>query len=99
MDPEEYPKPETSGSGFFCYALAWGINQGYLDKTIYASNVKKAWQGLVEAIHPSGKIGWVQRIGSNPDEVTIEDTHAYGAGAFLLAGSEMIKFVSKLDIK
>jgi rhamnogalacturonyl hydrolase YesR len=94
LDPEEYPKPESSGSGFFCYALTWGINQGYLDKAIYTSNVKKVWQGLVEAIQPNGKLGWVQRIGSNPDVVTNEDTHAYGAGAFLLAGSEMIKFVS-----
>lgn len=25
LDPESYPGGEVSGSGFFCYALAWGI--------------------------------------------------------------------------
>ena len=31
LDPENYPLKETSGSGFFTYALAWGVNQGLLD--------------------------------------------------------------------
>jgi len=51
----------------------------------------KAWKGPVNAVHPNGKIGWVQGIGRNPDDVSYDDTHAYGAGGFLLAGSEMIK--------
>ena len=53
--------------------------------------IKKAWNAMVNSVHPNGKIGWVQRIGRNPDKVTYNDTHAYGAGGFLLAGSEMIK--------
>jgi len=27
-----YPTPETSGSSFFTYGLAWVINSGILDK-------------------------------------------------------------------
>ncbi len=91
LDPVEAPVPETSSSGFFCYALAWGINQGYLDRRTYLPVVKKAWRGLNGAVHPNGKLGWVQAIGSAPAKVTFDDNQEYGSGAFLLAGSEMLK--------
>lgn len=94
-DPEEFPAPESSGTGFMCYALAWGINNGLLDKKDYGMVVQQAWNSLVSAVHEDGRIGWVQQIGKSPGEVNFEDTQAYGAGAFLLAGSEMIKFYSK----
>ena len=45
LDPQEVPIPETSSSGFFCYALAWGINHGFLDRQTYLPVVKRAWQG------------------------------------------------------
>lgn len=91
LDPDEFPSPETSGTAFYTYAIAWGINNGYLDKETYLPVVKRAWKALVKSVHPNGKIGWVQAIGRNPDEVSYEDTQAYGAGGFLLAGSEVIK--------
>lgn len=90
-DPDEFPDPEVSGTNFFCYALAWGINNGHLDKETYLPVVKKAWSAMVNSVHPNGKIGWVQKIGRDPEKVTFDDTHAYGAGGFLLAGSEVIK--------
>jgi len=95
LDPYEFPLPETSGTAFYCYAIAWGINNGYLDRETYLPVVKKAWKALVNAVHPNGKIGWVQAIGRNPDEVSFEDTQAYGAGGFLLAGSEVVKIFQK----
>jgi len=91
LDPQEAPVPETSSSGFFCYAIAWGINQGYLDRKTYLPVVKKAWKGLNSAVHPDGKLGWVQPIGAAPATLTFEDNQEYGSGAFLLAGSEMGK--------
>jgi rhamnogalacturonyl hydrolase YesR len=91
LDPQEVPIPETSSSGFFCYALAWGINQGYLDRQTYLPVVKKAWQGLIGAVHPDGKLGNVQAIGASPAKLTADDNQEYGSGAFLLAGSEMYK--------
>ncbi len=90
-DPDAYPDPETSGTAFFCYALAWGINQGDLDRAKYLPVVTKAWKGLVAAVHPSGKLGWVQRVDHQPHAVESHQTHEYAAGAFLLAGSEMVK--------
>ena len=31
-DPEDVPNPESSGTGFFCFGLAWGINHHILDR-------------------------------------------------------------------
>jgi unsaturated rhamnogalacturonyl hydrolase len=91
LDPLEAPVPETSSSGFFCYALAWGINNGYLDRKIYGPIVQRAWSGLNSAVHTDGKLGWVQPIGAAPASVTFDMNQEYGSGAFLLAGSEVYK--------
>jgi len=90
LDPEEYPAPESSGTGFFAYGLAWGINHGVLAAETYLPAVKKAWSGLNWALHPSGKLGWVQQIGYDPRSVSADDTVEYGSGAFLLAASEIL---------
>lgn len=93
LDPDDAPVPETSGSGFFCYAIAWGINQGYLDRKSYLPVALKAWRGLVNAVHAEGKLGWVQPIGAAPATVTFDNNQEYGSGALLLAGSEMLKLI------
>ncbi len=91
LDPQEVPHPETSGSSFFCYALAWGINNGILDKKEYLPVVKKAWEGLNSYVTPEGRLQWVQPIGASPDKVTVDNFQEYGSGAFLLAASEIVK--------
>ncbi len=91
LDPESYPNPEMSSTAFFVYGLAWGINNGYLDRETYLPAVKKGWKVLVESVWPDGKLGWVQPIGENPKNVTAEMTEVYGVGGFLLAGSEVVK--------
>ena len=91
LDTESYPEPESSGTGFFCYALTWGINQGILDKEIYLPVVEKAWIALNKCVDKNGKLHWVQHIGSEPGQVKYEDSVEYGVGAFLLAGSEIYK--------
>jgi len=92
LDADEYPAPETSGSAFYCYALAYGINNGLLSSKTYLPVVLKAWKGLNWAIDKNtGMLGWVQAVGADPRSVTATESQEYGAGAFLLAGSEMIK--------
>lgn len=92
LDPESYPGGESSGSGFFTYALAWGINNGILDKDEYLPAVKKAWIGLNSLIQPDGRVGWTQPVGADPRKnFSAESWEVYGTGAFLLAGSEVIK--------
>lgn len=91
--PEGHQHGETSGSGFFCYALAWGINNGILERDVFLPVVMNAWEGLTSAVNDEGKLGWVQRIGSAPDAISPGGTEVYGVGAYLLSGSEIIKLV------
>jgi hypothetical protein len=92
-DSDHYSMPESSGTAFFTYGLAWGINQGLLDPAVYGPVIEAAWEGLVTiAVHPDGKLGWVQPVGGQPSSSTYETTHEYAVGGFLLAGGEMYKY-------
>lgn len=92
LDPQSYPGGEASGSGFYTYALAWGINNGLLSKAEYLPVVQRAWKGLNTLIQPDGHVGWCQPIGADPRKNFSADSwEVYGTGAFLLAGSEVIK--------
>ncbi|MCK4753565.1 MAG: glycoside hydrolase family 88 protein [Planctomycetes bacterium] len=91
LEAQWYPTGETSGSGFFCYALAWGINEGILERGKYLAVVKKSWKALVDAVDENGKLGWVQLVGHDPRSIKKEDSMEYATGAFLLAGSEVVK--------
>jgi unsaturated rhamnogalacturonyl hydrolase len=88
LAPEHSP-PESSGTGFFVYGLAWGVNQGLLKDPKYAASARLGWTALAKAVQPEGKIGWVQQVGYAPDHVEAGDTQLYGSGAFLLAASEV----------
>ena len=90
-DYEEYPNPESSGTAFFVYAMAWGINNNILNKETYQAVVDKAWEALYNAVDKDGKVCWGQSVSRDPDEVKKQDSEIYVSGAFLLAGSEMLK--------
>ena len=96
-DPEEFPTPESSGTGFFTYGLAWGVNNGLLDAATFVPAARNGWQGLNWALHPDGRLGWVQQIGYDPREDAADDSMAYGTGAFLLAGSEMLRLEAQFS--
>jgi len=96
LDPDVYAHGETSGTGLYCYAIAWGINNGILPRDKYLPVVDKAWQALVSAVQPSGKLGWVQGVGKAPGQAAIDGSAPYGVGAFLLAGSEMLKLAQPI---
>lgn len=97
LDAEHAPGPETSGTAFFTYGFLWGINQGILDKEIYLPVVKKAWHYLKNtALQENGAVGYVQPIGEKaiPGQVVdVNSTADFGVGAFLLAASEMYRFL------
>lgn len=90
-DPDDAPMQETSGSGFFCYGIAWGINHELLDRATYEPVARKAWAGLVKSVSAEGKVQWGQLVGDRPNGVQQQDTHEYVTGTFLLAGSEMLR--------
>ena len=97
-DPKNYGGKETTGTSMFVYGMAWGINNGYLEKKKYYPVVSKAWNALLkESVHPDGFLGYVQGTGKMPSDgqpvtyTSKPDFQDYGLGCFLLAGSEVYK--------
>ena len=91
--PTKYQNPEVSGTGLMTYAIIYGINHGLLDRATYLPVVVLAWNGLVQQVDAQGRVGYIQATGSAPAAATATETHDYGVGAFLLAGSEMANLV------
>ncbi len=89
LDPASYPLAETSGSGFYTFALAWGVNEGLLPRDRFQPAIERAWQALSGFVEADGKLTHVQPIGADPKHFDPESTEVYGVGAFLLAGAEM----------
>ena len=87
--------PESSGTAFFTYGLAWGIKAGLLDSKTYEPAVRKGWTALTRAVHQNGKFGYVQPVSDRPENVSFDDTQFYGVGAFLLAATA----ISELNLK
>ncbi len=87
--------PEESGTAFYTYGMAWGIKTGVLDRATYAPVVRKGWAALNRALHPDGRVGYVQPVSDRPDAVDYEDTQFYGVGGFLMAASA----VADLDLE
>lgn len=90
-----YPTQETSGTSFFTFGLAWGINHGVLDRETYLPSVLKGWRSITSAVKPDGMLGFVQPIGAEPGQAWPDKTEVYGVGAFLAAGSEVYKLASE----
>lgn len=97
LDPQHAPGRETSGTAFFAYGYLWGVNNGILEKDEYKSTIERSWKYLTEvAMQPDGSIGYVQPIGERANQhksVGPQTTADFGVGAFLLAASEMYKYV------
>ncbi|MFK7959608.1 MAG: glycoside hydrolase family 88 protein [Phycisphaerales bacterium] len=89
------PTPESSGTAFFCFAMARGIREGWLDAATYMPVVERAWRSLVASVHEDGRIGWVQRAASAPGGAGPRETEVYATGGFLLAASEMRAMAAK----
>lgn len=95
LDAGAYPNPEISGTGFFTYAIAWGINHGVLDRKKYLPVVKRSWSGMLQHIYKDGRLGSIQPIGAEPGKFKPSSSYVYGVGAFLLAGSELAQISGK----
>ena len=97
-DESNYGGKELTGTALFVYGMAWGMNNGILDRDTYLPAVTKAWNAITrDAVHPDGVLGYVQGTGKEPKDgqpVTydsVPDFDDYGTGCFLLAGTEVYK--------
>jgi rhamnogalacturonyl hydrolase YesR len=91
LDAAAYRLPENSGSAFFTFGFAYGINSGILEQAKYQPVVQKAWQGLLSHIYQDGRLGCIQPVGAAPGDFTAASSYVFGTGAFLLAGSEVYR--------
>jgi unsaturated rhamnogalacturonyl hydrolase len=95
--PAAFPAPESSGTSFFTYGIARGIQLGYVDSATYLPVVQKAWGWLrTTALRSGGVVGYVQGPSSHPSQhqpISATATTNYGVGAFLMAGVEAVKII------
>ncbi|ACB74661.1 BNR-4 repeat-containing protein [Opitutus terrae] len=89
LDPAAHTVRETSGSSFFTFGLAWGVNRGLLDRAEAEPAVRRAWNALTNCVTPEGKLEHVQPIGAAPEGFDPHHTNVFAVGAFLLAASEV----------
>jgi len=96
LDPHDPSYPETSGTSFFTFGLAWGVNNGLLTRSTYEPYIAKAWNAMVAtAVHPDGTLGWSQNIGKEPWSTwTYNTENNFAVGAFIQAGIEISLMVS-----
>lgn len=95
-DPGNFGGPELSGTALFTYGMAWGINNGIINRKKYLPVVSRAWNALVtKSLHPDGFLGFVQGTGKEPKDNQpvgydiVPNFEDFGLGCFLLAGSEV----------
>jgi unsaturated rhamnogalacturonyl hydrolase len=95
LDASDYPQPEVSGSALITFALAWGVNQGLLDRDKYLPVIGKAWRGLVRQIYADGRLGNIQQTGVGPAHYLPGSSYNYGVGGFLLAGEQVAQLAGR----
>jgi unsaturated rhamnogalacturonyl hydrolase len=99
LDPDSYPLPEISGSAFFTYAIAYGINEHILDRSKYLPVIERSWAGMLSHIYADGRLGSIQPIDGQPGIFKPSASYVYGVGGFLLAGAELERFSRERHLK
>nr|WP_321450662.1 glycoside hydrolase family 88 protein [uncultured Carboxylicivirga sp.] len=92
---------ETSATAIFVYALAHGINKGWISGTLYGPATLLGWNALNEKITDKGKVeGTCVGTGMGFDAAfyyhrPVSEYAAHGYGPTLLAGAEVIALLKK----
>lgn len=93
--PESYE--ETSASAMFVFALAHGINRGWLNPLSYGPAVSLGWNAVVTKVNAKGQVEGTcvgTGVGWDPMFYMYRPVHAlaaHGYGPVFLAGAEMIE--------
>lgn len=95
--PETYN--ETSATAIFAYALAHGINKGWLDAVTFGPSAHLAWEAVASKINKNGEVEGVcvgTGMGFDPAyyayrPVSVKAAHGYGP--VIWAGAEIIELL------
>ena len=98
--PETYE--ETSATAMFVFAIARGINRGWIDASAYGPSALLGWNAVTTQIDPDGAVegtcvgtgmGWDATFyASRP----VSPYTPHGYGPVMLAGSEILKMLEAL---
>lgn len=98
-DPTHFGGPELTGTALFAYGMAWGVRNKILSKPKYQAAILKSWSAINSCVHPNGFLGFVQGTGKEPKDSqpvnfnAVPNFEDFGAGCYLLAGSEIMKYI------
>jgi unsaturated rhamnogalacturonyl hydrolase len=96
---------ETSATAIFTYAIAHGVNQGWLDPLAYGPMAHLGWQAVATKVNSLGQVeGTCVGTGMAFDPAfyyhrPIHVFAAHGYGPTLLAGGEVIDLVRKYRVE
>lgn len=97
--PETYE--ETSATAIFAYALAHGVNEGWLEATTFGPVAQLAWEAVASKINEKGEVEDVcvgTGMGFDPAfyayrPVSVKAAHGYGPAIW--AGAEVYKMLKE----
>lgn len=92
---------ETSATAIFAYAIAHGVNEGWLDPVTFGPVAQQAWQAVASKINQRGEVEDVvvgTGMGFDPSyyayrPVSVKAAHGYGPAIW--AGAEIIRLLNE----
>lgn len=95
---------ETSATAMFTYALAHGINQGWLDVRVYGSVALQGWNAVSTNVNKQGQVEGTSAGTSIAFDAMFYyqrpvGTGPHGYGSVLLAGSAMYSLLNKYSFE
>jgi beta-galactosidase len=93
-DSQHVPIGETSGTALFLFGMAWGVDQGILDRETYLTAIERGWKGLLTRIQPDGEVDYVQPVAPGPTSFNPDSSLPYGTGAVLKAGAAILRLLN-----
>ena len=93
---------ETSASAMFVFAIAHGINRGWLDPLAFGPPVSLGWNAVAKKVNARGQVEGTcvgTGMGWDPMFYMYRPVHllaAHGYGPVLLAGAEMIELRNRI---
>jgi unsaturated rhamnogalacturonyl hydrolase len=95
---------ETSASAMYVFALARGINRGWLDAAAFGPPVSLGWNAIAKKVNAKGQVEGVcvgTGVGWDPAFYMYRPVHllaAHGYGPMFLAGAEMLELLKRPDV-